>query len=274
MRPDLTINAGLRYDYSSLFGDYKKAFGAAHRRGVGRQPARTRRSSRPTTACSTIAICSSAAATVPEKGRRLHQVGLRRRAAAARRRLHQLADRLRHHVGLSDRHRLRAARESRCTSSSRPTCATIRSRSTSCSASACTDPTKAPVVTSDNIQQLSGKTAGSGGRAPRRRSTRAPTSASSTCLAARSSATACCRSFRAARLEVTRTISQYSQDLVPYTNAFSGGVDQQIGRNMSVSAMFVHRRTRDLLTRRITNLFDVPPGNRRTSARRPTAVRS
>ena len=26
VRPDLTINAGVRYDYSSLFGDYKKAF--------------------------------------------------------------------------------------------------------------------------------------------------------------------------------------------------------------------------------------------------------
>jgi hypothetical protein len=62
-------------------------------------------------------------------------------------------------------------------------------------------------------------------------------------------------------LEATRTVSQYSQDLVPYTTAVSAGVDQQLGQNVSVSAMFVHRRTRDLLTQRIVNLFDVHPGN-------------
>jgi len=62
-------------------------------------------------------------------------------------------------------------------------------------------------------------------------------------------------------LEVTRTVSQYSQDQVPYTNAFSAGVDQEIGSNVSVSAMIVHRRTRGLLTRRIVNLFDAAPGD-------------
>jgi hypothetical protein len=62
-------------------------------------------------------------------------------------------------------------------------------------------------------------------------------------------------------LEMTRTVSQYSRDLVPYTNAVSAGVDRQLGQNVSVSAMFVHRRTRDLLTQRIINLFDAHPGN-------------
>jgi hypothetical protein len=38
------------------------------------------------------------------------------------------------------------------------------------------------------------------------------------------------------------------------------GIDQQIGDNFGVSAMYVHRRTHDLLTRRITNLFDAAPG--------------
>jgi hypothetical protein len=49
--------------------------------------------------------------------------------------------------------------------------------------------------------------------------------------------------------------------MVPYTNAVSAGVDQQLGTEFSVSAMFVHRRTRDLLTRRIINLFDAHPGD-------------
>lgn len=62
-------------------------------------------------------------------------------------------------------------------------------------------------------------------------------------------------------LEVTRTVSQYSTDLIPYTNAISAGVDQQIGENFSVSAMFVHRRSRDLLTQRIINLYDAHPGD-------------
>jgi hypothetical protein len=49
--------------------------------------------------------------------------------------------------------------------------------------------------------------------------------------------------------------------MVPYTNAFSAGVDQQVGSDLTVSAMFIHRRTRDLLTQRIVNLFDAHPGD-------------
>ena len=62
------------------------------------------------------------------------------------------------------------------------------------------------------------------------------------------------------------------------------GVDQQVGEDFSVSVMYVHRRTQDLLTRRITNLFDVPPGDPelrpaptdggRASARSPTTAGS
>jgi len=41
----------------------------------------------------------------------------------------------------------------------------------------------------------------------------------------------------------------------------SVGVDRQIGPNVSLSAVFVHRRTRDLLTRRVVNLFDARRGS-------------
>ena len=62
-------------------------------------------------------------------------------------------------------------------------------------------------------------------------------------------------------LDATRQVSQYSGDLVPYTNAFSLGVDHTFAGDFAVSAMYVRRRSRDLLTRRIVNLFDVPPGD-------------
>jgi hypothetical protein len=124
---------------------------------------------------------------------------------------------------------------------------------------AVTDPATAPVVTSDNIQQLSGRTA--------------------TEALAILTATYPGTDFRffdvpggsivgdrvlsffpRGPLEVTRTVSRYARDLMPHTTAFSAGVDQQIGASLSLSAMFVHRRARDLLTRRITNLFDAPRG--------------
>ncbi|MEO5897086.1 MAG: TonB-dependent receptor [Vicinamibacterales bacterium] len=62
-------------------------------------------------------------------------------------------------------------------------------------------------------------------------------------------------------LSLSRELSVYSEDRTPWTRAFSAGVDRQLAGQFSVSATYVHRRTRDLLTRRITNLFDVPPGN-------------
>lgn len=122
------------------------------------------------------------------------------------------------------------------------------------------NPSVPPVVTADNVQQLSGKT---------------PAQALAL-LTAKYPGTdfrffdvpggsivgdRVLSFFPRGPLEVTRTISQYSKDLTPYTNAFSGGVDQQLGADFSVSAMYVHRRTRDLLTRRIINLFDAAPGN-------------
>jgi hypothetical protein len=61
-------------------------------------------------------------------------------------------------------------------------------------------------------------------------------------------------------LSFSRDRSVYSEDRTPWTRAFSVGVDQELFGDLSASATYVHRRTRDLLTRRITNLFDVAPG--------------
>ncbi len=61
-------------------------------------------------------------------------------------------------------------------------------------------------------------------------------------------------------LALSRDVSRYSEDRTPWTRAFSTGVDQQIGQDYGISVTYVHRRTRDLLTRRITNLVDASPG--------------
>jgi hypothetical protein len=62
-------------------------------------------------------------------------------------------------------------------------------------------------------------------------------------------------------LGVTRDISTYTGDMTPVTNAFSIGMEQEFLKDFAVSATYVHRRSHDLLTRRIVNLYDVPQGN-------------
>ena len=62
-------------------------------------------------------------------------------------------------------------------------------------------------------------------------------------------------------LSTTREVSRYSNDLTPVTNAFSFGVEQKLMADLSVSATYVHRRSHDLLTRRIVNLFPAAPGS-------------
>jgi hypothetical protein len=61
-------------------------------------------------------------------------------------------------------------------------------------------------------------------------------------------------------LATTREVSRYSNDLTPLTNAFSFGFEQRLFADLSLSATYVHRRSRDLLTRRIVNLFPAAPG--------------
>ena len=257
--PNLTVNAGLRYDYSSLFGAYKKAFGP--RIGIAWDVNGTH---------NTIVKLDyglvydrnllAAASTVPEKGgvftKAVFDVALPRLGVDY---TNSLIDYV-----------ITSGFPTGPGTFGPPENPLYKQFATDLRNDplalykllgiAVSDPTKAPVVSSDNIQQLSGKT---------------PDQALAI-LKAKYPGTdfrffdvpggsilgnRVLSFFPRGPLEVTRTISSYSQDLVPYTNAFSGGIDRQIGTDMSVSAMFVHRRTRDLLTRRITNLFDVPQGN-------------
>jgi len=62
-------------------------------------------------------------------------------------------------------------------------------------------------------------------------------------------------------LAESRTVSVYSADKTPKTQAFTLGVERQFGPRWAASLDFVHRRTDDLLTRRIVNLYDVPQGD-------------
>lgn len=62
-------------------------------------------------------------------------------------------------------------------------------------------------------------------------------------------------------LTLNRTVSRFSEHQTPRTFAFNIGVEHEINPDFSVRINYVHRRSRDLLTRRIINLFDVPPGN-------------
>ena len=62
-------------------------------------------------------------------------------------------------------------------------------------------------------------------------------------------------------LSQSRNVSVYSQDKTPITEAFTLGVERQFGPHWTLSLDYVYRRTEDLLTRRIVNLFDVPQGD-------------
>jgi outer membrane receptor protein involved in Fe transport len=255
----LSINAGIRYDYSSLFGDYKKAFGP--RLGVAWDVSG---------AHTTIVKADfglfydrnllTAAAMVPEKGgvftKTAFDVALPRLGV-------DYSNSLIDYVITSGFPTADGGFGAAENPLYRGFATDLRNDSLALYkllGIAVTDPATAPVVTSDNIQQLSGKS---------------PDQALAI-LEAKYPATdfrffdvpggsivgdRVLSFFPRGPLEVTRTVSRYSRDLVPHTTAFSGGVDQQIGSSLSLSAMFVHRRSRDLLTRRITNLFDAPRGS-------------
>jgi len=122
------------------------------------------------------------------------------------------------------------------------------------------DPTRPPVVTSDNIQQLSGKTAA---QALSLLESSFPGTDFEFFDVPGGSllGNKVLSIFPRGPLSLSRDVSVYSKDQTPHTNAFSVGVDRDLGGELGVNATYVHRRTRDLLTRRITNLFDVPPGN-------------
>ena len=122
------------------------------------------------------------------------------------------------------------------------------------------DPSRPPIITADNIQQLSGRSA-----------TQALALLESTFPGTDFEffnvpggsvvGNRVLSMFPRGPLTLSRDVSVFDEDKTPWTRAFNVGVDQQVGRDIGLSAMYVHRRSRDLLTRRIVNLFDVPPGS-------------
>lgn len=62
-------------------------------------------------------------------------------------------------------------------------------------------------------------------------------------------------------VDQSRDRSVYARDQTPSTDALSIGIEQELPWDLGLSVTYVRRRTRDLLTRRIVNLRDVPPGN-------------
>jgi hypothetical protein len=122
------------------------------------------------------------------------------------------------------------------------------------------DPAVPPIVTADNIQQLSGLTA-----------------AQAVALLERTFpgtdfeffdvpggsivGNRVLSFFPRGPLGLSRDVSRYAEDRTPSTNAFNVGIEQQFLNDFSIAVTYVHRRTRDLLTRRIVNLFDAAPGS-------------
>ena len=252
----VTVNAGVRYDHASLFGDYSKAFapriGVAWDLGGG-----THR---------TIVKANyglffdrnllSAAATVPEKGgvftKAAFDVALPRLGV-------DYAGSLIDDVITSPVFGTPPAAENPLYT---PFANDLRSDPLALyKLLGITVPSaaQAPVVTADNVQQLSGKTPDQviailKGKYPGTDWGFFDVPGGSI-LGNR-----VLSFFPRGPLSAPRIVSRYSNDLVPYTHAMNVGVDHQIGKDLSVSAMYVRRRSRDLLTRRIVNLFDVPRG--------------
>ncbi len=258
VRPDVTINAGARYDYSSLFGGYKKAL--APRLGVAWDvDGRHQTIVKANYGLFFDRNLLAAAATVPEKGgvftKSVFDVALPRLGVDYTNSLidYVITSGFPTATGFGPPEN--PLYQQFATDLRNDPLTLYKALGINV-----TDATKAPVVTADNIQQLSGKSAAQAvalldakypGTDFRFFDVPGGSIVGNRVLSF----------FPRGPLEVTRTVSNYSQDQVPYTNAFSAGVDQEIGSNVSVSAMFVHRRTRGLLTRRITNLYDVPQGN-------------
>jgi outer membrane receptor protein involved in Fe transport len=259
VRPDVTINAGLRYDYSSLFGNYKK--GLAPRVGFAWDVGGTHK----TIVKGDYGLFFDrnllrAAATVPEKGgiftKSVFDVALPRLGADY---TNSLIDYV-----------ITSGFPNGTGGFGPPENKLYQQMATDLRADplalykllgiTATDAAHAPVVTAANIQQLSGKTADQAialleqkypGTDWRFFDVPGGSIVGNQVLSF----------FPRGSLDVTRQVSQYSGDKVPYTNAFSIGIDHQFAGDFAVSAMYVRRRSRDLLTRRIINLYDVPPGD-------------
>jgi outer membrane receptor protein involved in Fe transport len=259
IRPDVTINAGLRYDYSSLFGDDTNNI--APRLGIAWDVAGRHR---------TIVKANwglfydrnllSAAATVPEKGgiftRSAFDVALPRLGA-------DYTDTLIDLVITSGFPTATGGRGPAENPAYKSFADALRANPLylyQLLGIGVPNPSVPPIVTSDNVQQLSGKSPAQ--VVALLESTFPGTDWEFFDVPGGSIVGNRVLSFfPRGPLSTSRDVSVYSKDRTPWTNAFNVGVDQQVGEDFSVSVMYVHRRTKDLLTRRITNLFDVPPGN-------------
>ncbi|HWW87391.1 MAG TPA: carboxypeptidase regulatory-like domain-containing protein [Vicinamibacterales bacterium] len=257
--PDVTVNAGLRYDYSSLFGGYKKAFGP--RTGVAWDVGgRHKTVVKVDYGLFFDRNLLIAASSVPDKGgvftKQVFDVALPRLGVDY---TNSLIDYVitsgfpTASVGFGPPENPlynRFAADLR-----QDPLALYKALGISV-----TDATHAPVVTADNVQQLSGMTAA---QVVALLDSKYPGTdfrffdvPGGSILGNR-----VLSFFPRGPLDATRIVSQYSSDMVPFTNAFNAGVDQQLPRDIGLSVTYVHRRSRDLLTRRTTNLYDVPPGN-------------
>lgn len=259
LRPDLTLNVGARYDHASLFGAYKKAL--APRLGLAWDVAGHHR---------TIVKAHyglffdrnllAAAASVPDKGGVFDKEGF---DVALPRLGVDYANSLVDYV----------------ISSGFPTgpdtfgpaenplygrfAADLRADPLSLYkllGIPVSEPTTVPVVTADNILALSGKTPAQAlaliAEAYPGTDFRFADVPGGSIVGDRVLAF-----FPRGPLEAPGIQSRYARDRVPHTNAFSVGVDRQLGRQVSLSATYVRRRTRGLLTRRIVNLVDANPGD-------------
>lgn len=259
LTPQVTINAGVRYDYDSLFG--KDRNNLAPRLGVTWDVGGGHR---------TLVKANwglfydrnllAAAATVPEKGgvftRSVFDVALPRLGS-------DYTDSLIDLVITSGFPAATGGRTPAENAAYTPLANALRADPLALYALlgiGVPDRTRPPVVTADNIQQLSGKSAAQA--LALLEATYPGTDFEFFDVPGGSIVGDRVLSmFPRGPLNLSRDVSVYAQDRTPWTTSFNAGVDQQIGRDFSVSAMYVHRRTRDLLTRRIVNLFDVAPGN-------------
>ncbi len=122
------------------------------------------------------------------------------------------------------------------------------------------NPAAPPIVTADNIQQLSGRT-------PQQTIALLEKTYPGTdweffdVPGGSTVGNRVLSFFPRGPLAVTREVSRYSGDETPVTNALNLGVDRQIFRDIVASVTYVHRRSRDLLTRRVVNLFPAKPGD-------------
>jgi outer membrane receptor protein involved in Fe transport len=258
-RPDVTVNAGLRYDYSSLFSGYKKAL--APRAGVAWDVGGRHQ---------TIVKFDyglffdrnllSAAASVPEKGgvftKSVFDVALPRLGA-------DYTDSLIDYVITSGFPTATGGFGPSENALYRQFATDLRNDPLTLYkllGIAVTDAAHAPVITAENVQSLSGKTAAQAAAIVNAKypgtDFRFFNVPGGSILG-----NGVLSFFPRGPVDATRIVSRYSEDLIPYTNAFNVGLDQQLPGGISVAAQYVHRRSRDLLTRRVINLFDVPAGN-------------